>query len=92
MPGVQSAILPSMRSVLFVARGGSWSPETHHHWPERFKATARALLITAHATASRQRAVEGDGSEPAGCCLGDLPPGVLLHILRLAATPLARWL
>ena len=105
---------PLLRSVLFVARGGGWSPATHHHWPEHFRAMARAFLLTAHATAASRGAVHGAVTRsharrrplavapdaaatggmttPASSCLGDLPPAVLLHILRLAATPLSSWL
>lgn len=96
--------------MLFVARGGGWSPVTHHHWPERFRVMARAFLLTAHATVASRGAVEGavtrslargrppgaaaagGVNRPAGSCLGDLPPAVLLHILCLAATPLSSWL
>ncbi|PRW60664.1 nitrilase cyanide hydratase and apolipo N-acyltransferase [Chlorella sorokiniana] len=33
--------------VLLAARDGSWSPATHHHWPDGFKAAARTLLLAA---------------------------------------------
>ena len=38
--------------VLFAARDGSWSPDTHHHWPAGLKAAARAFLLVANQSSS----------------------------------------
>ena len=38
--------------VLFAANDGSWSPATHHHWPDAFKAAARTLLLAANRSSS----------------------------------------
>lgn len=43
-------------------------------------------------SASAAAIAAASSSEPAGCCLGDLPQEVLLHILGLAAMPLSSWL
>ncbi len=95
------------RRVLFAARDGSWSPDTHSHWPAAFKATARALMLAAHRgsgipplsqdprTARRQRrqaAAAASGGQQAGCTLGALPAELLLRILKAAAEPLSAWL
>jgi hypothetical protein len=36
---------PAACRLVFVARGGTWSRATHHHWPDAFKAAARTLLL-----------------------------------------------
>ncbi len=36
------------RRLLFAAQDGSWSPATHRHWPDAFKAAARTLLLAAN--------------------------------------------
>ena len=48
-----------------IARGGTWSPATHCHWPETFQAAARTLLLAA-SSAGAQPAVQPKGGEGAG--------------------------
>lgn len=92
--------------LLFIARGGSWSPGEHHRWPVRFKAAARALLLTASTSAAGRQAAgrrvtrassrwHRHAAAAVGSpfpCLGDLPAEVLLRILCLAAHPMSSWL
>ena len=67
--------------LVSLARG--WSPATHHHWPDAFKAAARTVLLTA------SRAAGSSDSQPS---LRVLPAEVLLRILQLAAAPMSAWL
>jgi hypothetical protein len=49
---------PPCCRLVSVARGGTWSPATHHHWPPKFMAVVRTLLLSQHsATAAGQAAV-----------------------------------
>ena len=103
--GYWGYIPPPSEGLLFIARGGSWSPGEHRHWPDRFKAAARTLLLSASASAASRQAAgrrvtrassrrHPHAAAAAGSpfpCLGDLPEEVLLHILRLAAHPLSGW-
>jgi hypothetical protein len=94
--------------LVFIARGGTWSPATHHHWPDAFQAAARALLLTG----SRPSGTEGgkerpepavdstaggeESPAPAGdsscLTLAPLPAGALRLVVQLAATPMSAWL
>jgi hypothetical protein len=101
-------LLPPNYRLPFVARGGTWSPATHHHWPAAFKAMARTLLLARSATGggssggSRHKRGKGRGSDgrakrpapPAAgpCRLAELPADVLLLIIQLAAAPMSAWL
>ena len=38
--------------LVFIARGGTWSPATNHHWPDAFQAAARACCWRAAALAA----------------------------------------
>ena len=84
-----------------MARGGSlrWSADAHHRWPRAFKTAARTLLLAARRAAtgclghdsstSKVRAATAVGA--AGGLMA-LPPDLLLHIVHLAAAPMAAWL
>ena len=84
--------------LVFVARGGAWSPANHHHWPDAFKAAARTLLLTASSTAGSTGdswacgSCAGRGERRAPASLAALPADVLLRILSLAAAPMSTWL
>ena len=61
--------------MLFVARGGAWTPANHHHWPDAYKAAARALLLAgSHGHSSgRETGAAGKAGWPsisAGCLEG----------------------
>ena len=58
---------PHPRRLGFIARGGTWSPATHHRWPEAFKAAARTLLLAA-SSAGAQAAAERHGGGAAAEC------------------------
>ena len=69
---------------------GTWSPTSHHHWPDGFKAVARILLLAAN------RGVGSAGSTAGGRSsrlpVAALPADVLLRILQQAALPMSAWL
>jgi hypothetical protein len=73
-----------------MTRGRVWSPATHHHWPDGFKAVARILLLAAN------RGVGSAGSTAGGRSsrlpVAALPAAVLPHILQQAALPMSAWL
>jgi hypothetical protein len=95
---------PDCCRLVFVARGGTWSPSTHHHWPEAFKAAARTLLLAAsrtsggtgssHTAASAEDSPAAAASEggSSGPHLAALPVDELLCIIQLAAVPMSAWL
>ena len=80
--------------LVFVARGGTWSPSTHHHWPDAFKAAARTLLLTASCTGSGDASRKGQAAplRSGAPRLASLPADVLLRIVPLAAGPMSAWL
>lgn len=80
---------PTVCRLVFVARGGAWSPVTHHHWPDGFKDAARTLLLVGGGAGS---GAASPCACPAPAGLAALPPGVLLRILQLAAAPMSAWL
>ena len=75
-----------------MARGGTWSPATHHHWPDAFKAAARALLLAGNGQG--QGAAASKVSQPSSLAtrLPALPAEVLLRIIQLAAAPMSDWM
>lgn len=88
--------------LLFVARGGAldWTTSAHNNWPDRFKAATRALLLAAHRSARNSpRQYHGAGSSKAACPatsaaatgLASPPHDLLLHVVRLAASPMSAW-
>ena len=85
---------------MFVAEGSSWSPATHHHWPDAFKAAARTLLLAGSIAGlrptGRTRSGRGFGGLAAAGShtpgLGCLPREVLLRVIQLAAHPMSAWL
>ena len=86
---------------MFVAKGGSWTPATHHHWPDAFKAAARTVLLAGSIRGPRPtgRTRSGRGfEEPAGVAgshtpgLGCLPREVLPRVIQLAAHPMSAWM
>ncbi|PSC73055.1 hypothetical protein C2E20_3598 [Micractinium conductrix] len=68
--------------LLFVARGGTWSPATHRLWPPAFKAATRTLLLAG---------ARSSGSGRSGCPLAALPGDELLRVVELAAAPMSAW-
>ncbi|KAL4431409.1 hypothetical protein ABPG75_006665 [Micractinium tetrahymenae] len=93
--------------LVFLARGGTWSPAEHHRWPDAFKAAARTLLLACSAAGAqpladaavggskrRRRRGHAAGDIPTvrGGRLAELPAGVLLRVVELAATPMSAWL
>jgi hypothetical protein len=92
--------------LLFVARGGTWSPSNHRLWPAAFKASIRTLLLCSNSSEGGKNNTEklapaaSDGSD--GCsdggdgssdvCLASLPADALLRIIHLAAAPMSAWL
>jgi hypothetical protein len=78
----RTSLLGSCR-LAFVARGGTWTPTSHHHWPDGFKHAARALLLVCS---------RSSGAGSSARCLPVLPDFVLLHIIQLAATPMSAWM
>jgi len=83
--------------LLFVAKGGTWSPSTHHLWPDAFKAAVRALLLAAgsgntHASAGIggiRLADQEQHCQPAA--ITSLPAGIVISIIRLEAAPMSAW-
>lgn len=96
-------VLASIVCYFWRAPAAPGAPATHHHWPPAFNWSARTLLLC---TASGSSA--GDGPQrvtqaaarrrpqrthsEAVRLLGSLPPGVLLHVLELAAEPQSAWM
>ena len=77
-------LLPApCRPVRAAREGVAWTPEEHRRWPASFKVAARLLLLLAR---------RGGGGTHGGAGLGDLPPDLMLQVVRLAATPVHRWL
>lgn len=66
--------------------------------PPAFKAAARTLLLAAHHSSGASAGGGGTLTRRAAAwrhavqALGALPPAVLLHVLRLAASPASEWL
>jgi hypothetical protein len=79
-------LLPDCRLV-FVARGGAWSPATHRRWPDGFQAAARDVLLAGGRTGGSGR---GAHHAPAAG-LAALPAEMLLRIVQLAAAPMSAW-
>lgn len=85
------------------AEGGSWSPATHHYWPDAFKHALHALPLAANRTSGGACTSSGGSSTSTGggsgspaavaqqATLACLPPGILLHIASLAAAPMSTW-
>ena len=101
MPAAQhcAPLFSQVCRLLFVARGGTWSPTTHHNWPDAFKAAARVLLLAGSriggagsAACSAAGSAAGSAGGGSGCRLAVLPESVLLHIIQLAAAPMSSWL
>ena len=59
----------------------AWCPEAHAHYPPRFKAAARALLLAAKRVPEREDE----------CGLWSAPAEVLLHVLTRSAEDLEAW-
>lgn len=59
-----------------------WSPEAHAHYPPRFKAATRALLLAAKRVPA---------NEEAACGLWAAPAEVLLRVLAKSAQDLEDW-
>ncbi|KAL4431357.1 hypothetical protein ABPG75_006613 [Micractinium tetrahymenae] len=92
--------------LVFLARGGAWSPAAHHRWPDAFKAAARTLLLAASsagaqpvleaaANGSKRRRLgqaAGAASKPRGGGPAVLPVELVLRVLELAAAPMSGWL
>ena len=55
-----------------MARGGAWSPATHRHWPDPFKAAIRTLLLACNRISTGEV----------------MPAEVLMSIIQLLAAPL----
>ncbi|KAL4431354.1 hypothetical protein ABPG75_006610 [Micractinium tetrahymenae] len=47
--------------LVFLARGGTWTPATHHLWPDAFKAAARILLLAASSAGVKPAAEAAPG-------------------------------
>ncbi|KAL4430808.1 hypothetical protein ABPG75_006064 [Micractinium tetrahymenae] len=75
----------SSRAV-FVARGGTWSRESHHRWPPAFKAATRALLLASHASSSQRSNSSGSRARSG---LAALPAEHLMRIIELSAAPMS---
>ena len=80
--------------LVFVARSGGWSPATHYHWPDAFKAATNTLLLAGSLTlgTGTGNVAASRGARPAPAGLAALPADVLLRILQLAAAPMSAWL
>ena len=89
---------PPCCRLVFAARGGTWSPATHHHWPDAFKAAVRTFLLAGSgAGGSGSGGAERGGTRRAGTGgtgpgLVALPTNVLLRILQQVAAPMSAWL
>jgi hypothetical protein len=96
MPAAQhcAPLFSQVCRLLFVARGGTWSPTTHHNLPDAFKAAARVLLLAGSRTGGTGSAASSAAGSAGGggCRLPVLPDSVLLHIIQLAAGPMSAWL
>jgi hypothetical protein len=83
---------------VFVARGGTWSPTSHHHWPDAFKAAVHTFLLAGSGAAgSGSGGAEAGGTRRAGTGgtgpgLVALPTDVLLRIIQQVAAPMSAWL
>ena len=57
---------PTLRRLLLVARGDSWSTDAHRVWPTAFKQAVRTLLLSAHRLAQQPGSWPGGGGGGGG--------------------------
>ena len=91
------------RRLIITARGEPWSPATHHHWPQAFKAWVRTLLLVWRRCVARGgEAARGGGKTRAArrtaaaaesaVQLARLPLELVLKVAEQAAKPMSAWL